>query len=98
MSNALKHDIIVIGIVIVLIIIGVTFINKGNSTKTQTIKEVTKPIETTINKVDSITKVNNTIVNNITKIDSIKHEEIIRIKTLSDDSILIVFYELLQDK
>lgn len=98
MSNTLKHDLIVIGIVIVLIIIGVTFINKGNSTKIQTVKEVTKPIETTINKVDSITKINNTIVNNITKIDSIKHEELIRIKTLSDDSTLIVFYELLQDK
>ena len=85
---------------ICLIIIGLLlyyFIPRKVS-NTTTVKEVVKPIETTITKVDSITKVNNTIINNIHKIDSIKHETITKIKSLSDDSTLIVFYELLQDK
>ena len=48
------------------------------------------------NKVDSITKVNKTLIIEINHLDSIKNEKVIKVKELSNDSTLKLFYKLIQ--
>lgn len=48
------------------------------------------------NKVDSITKVNKTLIIEVNNLDSIKNAEIIKVKSLDNDSTVELFYKLIR--
>ena len=48
------------------------------------------------NKVDSITKINKTLIIEINNLDSIKNAEIIKVKSLDNDSTIKLFYKLIR--
>ena len=48
------------------------------------------------NKVDSITKVNKTLIIEINNLDSLKNAEIIKVKSIDNDSTLMLFYKLIR--
>lgn len=54
----------------------------------------TSPVEEI--RIDTLKVANQELVKEINKLDSIKNEKIHEIKTLNDDSTLIVFYQLLR--
>ena len=49
------------------------------------------------NKVDSITKVNKTLIIEVNNLDSLKNEEIIKVKSLDNDSTVKLFYKLIRE-
>ena len=48
------------------------------------------------NKVDSIIKVNKTLIIEVNNLDSIKNAEIIKVKSLDNDSTIKLFYKLIR--
>lgn len=58
-------------------------------------KETSSYVEENKN-IDSIKEVNKIIVIEVNKLDSIKNEEIIRVKSLDNDSTIKLFYELIR--
>lgn len=56
---------------------------------------ITPPVEEIV--VDSLKQVNDTIKVQITQLDSIKDAEIIKVKKLSNDSTLELFYKLIRE-
>ena len=48
------------------------------------------------NKVDSITKVNKTLIIEVNNLDSLKNAEIIKVKSINNDSTVKLFYKLIR--
>ena len=68
----------------VLICLGIDYCSNTNQVKENN------------NKVDSITKVNKTLIIEVNNLDSIKNAEIIKIKSLDNDSTVKLFYKLIR--
>ena len=82
-----KLDIILITLIIFSIgyVIGY-FVHKANST-------ISSPVE--IISIDSLNNTNKDIYNKIKQLDSIKNEKVIEVKSLDNDSTLMLFYQLI---
>lgn len=61
------------------------------------LKKESTPVEGNIEKIDSLTKVNDSIKIKIEKLDSIKDAKIIEVSTLDNDSTLKLFYRLVSE-
>ena len=56
--------------------------------------EISSPVER--NEIDSITKENDKIIIEVESLDSIKNEKATEVKSLDNDSALMLFYELIR--
>lgn len=59
-------------------------------------QHISRPVEETIIKVDSLTKVNDSIKIKVEQLDSIKNAKIVEVQVLDNDSTVKLFYELIK--
>ena len=57
-------------------------------------KEISTPVKN--HEIDSITKENDNLIIEVNYLDSIKNEKIIEVKSLDNDSTLMLFYKLIR--
>ena len=58
-------------------------------------QHISRPVEETIIKVDSLVKVNDSIKIKVEQLDSIKNAKIVEVQVLDNDSTVKLFYELI---
>ena len=58
-------------------------------------QHISRPVEETIIKVDSLVKVNDSIKIKVEQLDSIKNAKIVEVQVLDNDSTAKLFYELI---
>lgn len=59
-------------------------------------QHISRPVEETIIKVDSLVKVNDSIKIKVEQLDSIKNAKIVEVQVLDNDSTVKLFYELIK--
>lgn len=81
-------------LIYIISIIATSFISIGIYKLISNKNKPTSPVEEI--RIDTLKVANQELVKEINKLDSIKDEKIHEVKTLNDDSTLIVFYQLLR--
>ena len=86
-----ERGIFLLGVAIFFFIVGILV-----GVEYQKRQHISRPVEETIIKVDSLVKVNDSIKIKVEQLDSIKNAKIVEVQVLDNDSTVKLFYELIK--